>query len=724
MAYSIGGSQLPTTNASKPAGKNKFPRQIGLADQNQQREWLQSANSGSYFSLGPKAAKIRFIAMLAVLVLCQLLTSPAAVAQKTLPRRIRAPELEGGGWLNTKAPLGLDDLRGKFVVLDFWTYCCINCKHILPELKKLEHKYDKNIVVIGVHSPKFENERDEENVREAIVRYDIEHPVLTDPQRSMWRRYEVGVWPSLRIIDPEGYVIAVHEGEISFAALDRYFSRQVSSYRRRSKLDETPIRFDLERAKRPPSPLHYPGKVLADAASQRLFIADSSNHRIVVADLQGNLQTVVGEGVAGDRDGSFSAAQFRDPQGMAVDGDKLYVADTENHKIRLVDLTSQTVTTIAGAGAKRDQAAPGQTMRASTQLASPWDVLLHNGRLIIAMAGTHQIWQQDLASGMMRVLAGNGVEDIIDGPGPPRGAYKKGTSSFAQPSGLATDGTRVFIADSEGSSIRYMPLEGGDVGTLVGTANLPSKRLFTFGDRDGPATRALLQHPIGVAYHQQQVLVADTYNHKIRAVNTATGAVSTLLGNGKPGRSDEPSQLDEPGGVSVAGNRLYIADTNNHAIRVYDFTSRKLTTLKIEGLKPPTAPRTLFNGPQATALQPRELPAMAVRPVNGQLRMAMDVSLPADSTLNQEAPARVTIEWPQGNPLAPPKPAPVSAKVFNGKLYAAAPLGAAEGSAKVTIKLEYFYCRNGEQKFCRPGAARWSGTVHVKADGAMMLELD
>lgn len=671
---------------------------------------------------GPRLQTVTLLVLAAICIAVTMLSSTTG-AQTPLPRRIKAPPLLGGQWLNTKAPLRLADFRGKFVVLDFWTYCCINCKHILPVLKEIEHKYDKNVIVIGVHSPKFANEADEQNVREAIVRYDIEHPVVTDPKRSLWNAYQVDTWPSLRIIDPEGYVISVHEGEIEFPSLDRYLSRQIGIYRRRIKLDDTPVRFDLERAKAEPSPLNYPGKVLADTASNRLFIADSSNHRLVVTDLNGKLLETIGTGTPGPEDGSFATAHFRDPQGMAFRNNQLYVADTENHKIRLVDLGAKTVQTIAGVGKKREGAASSRVMPArSTPLSSPWDVHLHGDQLIIAMAGVHQIWRLDLSSGRIHVMAGNGIEDIIDGTGPPRGAYRAGTSSFAQPSGFATDGQRLFIADSEGSSIRYMPLEGGDVGTLVGTANLPRNRLFTFGDRDGAASRALFQHPICVAYYNNQVLVADTYNNKIRAINTQNGAVTTLLGNGRPGDSDDPPQLDEPAGISIGGDKLYIADTNNHAIRVYDFATRQLETLAIDGLEPPGAPR-MFNGPRLQVANMGQLPAAPVRAVNGQLRVAMGVKLPPQAKLNEETPARMKIQWPADNPLAPAENKPVAARVFQGKLYAAAPLGAAQGKAKITIKLDYFYCNDGEQKFCRPAAAQWSGEVTIAPDGAMMISL-
>jgi len=116
-------------------------------------------------------------------------------------------------WLNTAKPLRLEELRGKFVLLDFWTYCCINCMHVIPELKRLEKGYPTELVVIGVHSAKFSNERLTDNIRQAILRYEIGHPVVNDKEMQIWRSYAVRSWPTLVLVDPEGYVIGAYSGE-------------------------------------------------------------------------------------------------------------------------------------------------------------------------------------------------------------------------------------------------------------------------------------------------------------------------------------------------------------------------------------------------------------------------------------------------------------------------------------------------------------------------------
>lgn len=265
--------------------------------------------------------------------------------------RVRAPELEGGrGWLNTDKPLSIAGLRGKVVLLDFWTYGCVNCMHVIPDLKRLEEKYPKELVVIGVHSAKFENEKETENIRRIVLRYGLEHPVVNDADFRIWNAYAVRAWPTLVLIDPAGYVVGQAAGEGNYDVLDRAVGELVTDARARGTLDERPLKFALERAKTGDLPLAFPGKVLADERGDRLFVADSNHNRVVVTKLDGTLLYTVGSGERGRRDGAFDVARFDGPQGLALDGETLYVADTRNHLVRRVDLKSRTVATAAGTG--------------------------------------------------------------------------------------------------------------------------------------------------------------------------------------------------------------------------------------------------------------------------------------------------------------------------------------------------------------------------------------
>jgi thiol-disulfide isomerase/thioredoxin len=484
-------------------------------------------------------------------------------------RRIEAPELDGGiAWLNTASALRLKDLRGKIVLLDFWTLCCINCMHVLPDLARLEKKYPNELVVIGVHTAKFPNEKNTESIRKAILRYEISHPVVNDAEQRIWDAYSSHSWPTLCLIDPEGYLVARGSGEGLYDALDREISRLIKIHKANKTLNEKPLKFQLARAhERGDSPLFFPGKVLADAASKRLFIADSTHHRIVITDLDGKRIAVAGDGQAGKADGAFAAARFNDPQGMALQGDLLYVADCKNHLIRALDLKAQTVRTIAGTAEQgQDREQGGAALK--TGLNSPWDLLLHKDRLFIAMAGMHQIWVMDLTKKTVAPYAGDGREDIHDG--------SLAGSRFAQPSGLAGDGETLWAADSEVSAVRAVPMDGkGKVKTLVG------RGLFQFGDVDGEGDAVRLQHALGLAYHDGKLYVADTYNSKIKLLDPVQRTCVTFLG-GKA----EPL-FSEPGGISYAEGKLYVADTNAHRIRVVDVKTKTVTTLKLQGVEAP-----------------------------------------------------------------------------------------------------------------------------------------
>ncbi|HVK11278.1 MAG TPA: thioredoxin-like domain-containing protein [Gemmataceae bacterium] len=496
-----------------------------------------------------------------------------------LPKnRNKAPEFEPGlPWLNTGKPLTFKDLKGKVVLLDFWTYCCINCIHIMPDLAKLEKKWANELVVIGVHSAKFETEKNSESIRKAMLRYEIQHPVVNDGDQKIWEAYDCRSWPTLVVIDAEGNVVGRGSGEGLYDALDRVIGQLVAEAKKKGVLNDKPIRFDTAAFRdKVDSPLYFPGKVLADEKSDRLFIADSTNHRIVVTDLKGQAVAVAGTGVPGRKDGAFAAAQFDDPQGMALVGDTLYVADRKNHLIRGLDLKAKTVKTVAGTGEQdRDRAEGGPALERG--LNSPWDLYPAGDKLFVAMAGHHQIWTLDLKQMRLDPFAGDGRENIKDGP--------PEIARFAQPSGLTSDGTNLYVADCEVSAVRKVPMDGkGRVTTLVG------RGLFDFGDRDGPgrndedkSVEAQLQHAIGVLHHEGTVYVADTYNSKLKAIDLKTNQVTTVVG-GKKGDKDLP--FNEPTGLSLANGKIYIADTNAHRIRVYDLKTKALTTLPLTGVEP------------------------------------------------------------------------------------------------------------------------------------------
>ncbi|MDN3481101.1 NHL domain-containing thioredoxin family protein [Arthrobacter sp. APC 3897] len=508
--------------------------------------------------------------------------------------RVRASALEGRNWLNTGGrQLELEDLRGKIVLLDFWTFCCINCLHVLDELRPLEEKYSDVLVTVGVHSPKFEHEADPVALAAAVERYEIHHPVLDDPELITWQAYAARAWPTLVVLDPEGYIVANLSGEGHAAGLESLISELV---------EEHEAKGTLHRGNGPYVPaeptagnLRFPGKAVP-LPGGTFLVADTGHHRLVEleADLT-TVRTVIGEGTKGWRDGEAGTAQFNEPQGLAVlpaaaakqAGYDVVVADTVNHRLRGVALSSGTVTTVAGNGVQRLLDAGNQTKRApgadhpseaasaghsaasgsesvqqllgtdplAVSLSSPWDVTWSSSldRLVVAMAGTHQIFSFDPLTGALGILAGTGLEGLLDGDG--------AEAWFAQSSGLAEDAEgNIWVADSETSAVRRLAFTEADGGTRVSVSTAVGAGLFDFGFRDGAAAEARLQHPLGVAVLPDgSVAIADTYNGAVRRYDPATETVSTLARG-----------LSEPSGVLVDATAdeplLIVVEANKHEL--------------------------------------------------------------------------------------------------------------------------------------------------------------
>jgi DNA-binding beta-propeller fold protein YncE len=440
-------------------------------------------------------------------------------------------------------------------------------------LRELEARYADSLVVIGVHSAKFPTERDARHLAAAVQRLEITHPVINDGDFRVWQAYAVRAWPTLMFIDPAGQVIAKHEGEATVSMLAPVIDGMLAEFERDGLLQRGPAPQELH----PPPPggaLAFPGKVVADAGADRLYIADTNHNRIVVTTLDGAGVQVIGSGAAGFADGSATQARFNRPQGLTLDAGALYVADTENHAIRRIDLAGSSVTTIAGTGAQaRRYVSRGPALE--TDLTSPWDVVVVGGVLFIAMAGNHQLWMHRLGGDEVQRFAGSGHEGLRDGTVP--------SAWLAQPSGIAAMGGALAFTDSETSSVRVADLPGfgaGAVRTLVG------EDLFVFGNVDGGPDVARLQHPLGVAWHGRDatLYVADTYNNTVRRLDPETRRITTWLGTGNPGHRDGvgmDARFFEPSGLSLTPDALYIADTNNHAIRCADLATAEVTTLAI-----------------------------------------------------------------------------------------------------------------------------------------------
>jgi thiol-disulfide isomerase/thioredoxin len=546
------------------------------------------------------------------------------------------PSLRGGvDWINS-GPITLSELHGKIVVLDFWTFCCINCQHVLPDLAKLEEKYKNELVVIGVHTAKFPAERETENIRRKVREYRIKHPVINDANQTIWNRFGVNSWPTLVLIDAKGNPVEAFSGEGNYDVLDRTIGQLVEGHRARGELNLTPFKFNPEMERPSDGPLLFPGKVLADSSGKRLFIADTGHNRIIQTNFDGAEPVKIGSGVEGFDDGESDKATFNRPQGMCLEGETLYVADTENHAIRAIDLKDHSVTTLAGTGSQaRGTPRPGAFGPAkSTPLCSPWDVIQLAGdkAIYIAMAGPHQIWKLDRGTETVSVFAGSGVENIRDGT--------LASANFAQPSGLATDGENLFVADSEVSGVRVIT---GIRGREPGVRTIVGQGLFEFGDKDGRGAAVRLQHCLGLAYTGGHLYIADSYNNKIKICEPRNRSVRSLVGSHKPGDSDNPPHFYEPGGLSATEDRLFVADTNNNKIRVVDLKTHAVKTLALEGL---TAPKMAPRPPSFPNAKIIDI-ASAKLSAGSSIAVAVSIALPKGYKLNPEVPLTYLVETPE-----------------------------------------------------------------------------
>jgi len=486
----------------------------------------------------------------------------------------RRPELsdrsefpEDLDWLNVDNPLKLRDLFGKVVLVNFWTSCCVNCMHVIPDLNELAAKYAPELVVIGVHAPRCSAERDLEQLEAAIRRHEISYPVVNDRDMRTWQAWEVDAWPTSILIDPFGREIARQKGEGVLRGMDETIRAAIRTAARSGGLNRAHVASSQATVPRETG-LSFPAGILADETSGRLFISDTNANRLIVTDFDGNVLEVVGTGRGVLEDGSFDEASFHHPHGVAIDGNVLYVADRGNHAIRRLDFSDRTVSTIAGTG----EPAPAlmeRGMATKTSLQSPWDVEIVHHRLYIAMAGAHQLWRLDVHSGELEAYAGGGQAGLLDG--------SRGNSLLAQPSGITSDGVRLFFTDAGASAVRWVYLP-----PAVQLATLVGQGVFEYGDRDGPCREALLQYPLGIEHYSGELYVADTYNNKIKRLNPRVSRVETLLGTGEAGFQDgEPAKFNEPRDISYADGRLWIADTNNHAIRVAPLAGGPVSTLRL-----------------------------------------------------------------------------------------------------------------------------------------------
>jgi thiol-disulfide isomerase/thioredoxin len=471
-----------------------------------------------------------------------------------------APQLSGDTWLGTEtSQLGIESFRGRFLLLDFWTLCCVNCHHVLAELRDLETTYADVLTVVGVHSPKFEHEKLADTVLQAIHRHDIHHPVLNDPDMTTWQAYGVRAWPTLVLVDPEGQIVATYSGEGHGHAIDALLQELIPQHEHKGTLERGPGVY--KPVESPAGVFRQPGKVETIPAHYReffagadLLVSDSAAHRLAAIHSSSpeNIVWTAGEGTRGALDGALATAQFCEPYGVAwltednasTLGYHLVVADTANHLLRGINLESGQVTTLAGTGRQWMQLESTGGPARDVSLSTPWDVIVDGTMAIIAMAGDHRIWWCDLVAGKVGIFAGTSNEGLVDGA--------NSEAWFAQPSGLSGTADDLWVVDAETSALRR--ITSGRVDTVAGQG------LYEFGHVDGSGDQALLQHPLGSAVLPDgSIAIADSYNGAIRRYNPVTNQVTTLHRG-----------LREPSDIAVVGDggetKLAVAESSANRV--------------------------------------------------------------------------------------------------------------------------------------------------------------
>jgi len=446
-----------------------------------------------------------------------------------------------GGWLNVTRPITEADMQGRVVLLDFWTYGCINCMQVVPDLEYLEQKFGDKLLIIGVHSAKFKGEQGSERILAAAKRFGLKHPVINDSDFAIWNSFDVQAWPTFVVLGPDGQEAARFSGEGHRSDLEDAITGVLPDSN--TKTASIASLLDTKES----------GGVLSFPARMAFYEIDNDNGLLFVADAGHNAILAL--------DGDFKTVEtykgFHQPRGIVVVGDTLYVADTGNHQIKTIDLKTKKISVVAGTGRQGYDRSVQNGDALKTSLASPWDIEpLADGRIAIAMAGLHQLWVYDPKTKTASVLAGNGKESIDDGAA-------IGTASLSQPSGLSRDGDTLYFVDAESSALRQ--LKDGTVTTLIGTG------LFDFGLKDGTYPSALMQHPQGLFAENGKVYIADTYNNALRIYDTKTKQLKTV--------TLPASTLSEPGDLMVVMGMALVVDTNHHAIKQIDLEKGTVKTV-------------------------------------------------------------------------------------------------------------------------------------------------
>jgi DNA-binding beta-propeller fold protein YncE len=520
--------------------------------------------------------KIIFFASLLLIISCKDIKQDYPTISKNQTQSVYSKANnfpEDTNWLNTKKNISLSDLKGKFVLIQFLSFSSINSIHAIADLKKIETKYAKELQIIAVHSGKFPSQKNFENIRQAVLKFDLTYPLALDKDFLFWNLYGINSWPTHILINPMGEIIGKLSGEEIAKSLDDVIPELIIEFDSKKKLNRNTLSFvSLEKDKLAETVLSFPNKVILNGSGTELFVSDTNHHRILHIDIQNKkILNIIGSNEFGNEDGLFADAKFGRPNGIFLKENILYIADTNNHSIRVADLRTKKVSTLAGSGKQAKSLNVSGTGN-QVSLNSPYDLTEYKNKLYISMLGSHQLWTLDLKTLEAEVYAGSGRENLEDG--------KLLNSALSQPMGITKDYTRLYFLDSNTSALRSADLKlEGSIKTLIG------KGLFESGDIDGKFPDARLQYPVGIFHNERKIFIADTLNHKIKSYDIDTKELRTLAGTDDSGflnSNANESSFNEPSSIAKHNHLIYIADTNNHSIRILDLKANTVKSFDFE----------------------------------------------------------------------------------------------------------------------------------------------
>jgi len=484
-----------------------------------------------------------------------------------------------------------DSFHEQIVIVYVWTFSDIHSSHMMQKMIGIDKRYSSSgATIIGVHSPKYEHEKNKNNVRHAIEEQSLPFTVVNDNGSQVWKHVGCQLWPTVIVFGPDALPIYIFEGENHVQHLENFLLSALAYYKstvRSSPVKNAPGDLNASSAAPKSAKFTYPSHLCVTSHGQ-ICISFAGSNQLILCEIDGKVIEVVGNGHPGMADGEIQQSEFDSPHGLAEFNSCIYIADTNNHAIRVFDPTSRRVLTLIGTGRLGNDKIGG-LKRSQQPIASPWDLCIvespfdHKTILLISMAGQHQIWAYAfeetkwwndviLQKNSCSAIIGSGTEEERNDPQPM-------SACLAAPRGICNgvmNGEPVlFIADSNSSSIRVVTLKDGNVANLVG-GDEEFENLYAFGDLDGSGRNAKLQHPLGVAFHypSAQLYVSDTFNNKLKRVDTKTLVCSSFFvtdTDTKKQRGETNSaKFSEPYGLAIFDHFMFVADKNNSHIKRID----------------------------------------------------------------------------------------------------------------------------------------------------------